>query len=300
MLPLSPSTLRLHVPIQLTLDFRQRVSLLAFSLTVKPQCGAGKAEGKSSEQSRSRTYPNFLIASSSTFTSPIHSQQIPHHLKPKMAPAPTTKSNKAPSKGGKSGPSKSVSTSKGGKGSAKPSSAGVKKSKKPQGRVSGEQVKTKNALAHKESNKKKKKVYTAQELGIPELNGIRPEGVTKPPNMKKGKKFVDDDEGMNAIMALVMAEKEGNIESKMQKARHLEELREAKKAEAEKRAKSKKESFEGRKQIIAENEKRKKNGDASAPESRKSMKNGYFKGFGDDEPPKSLDSKKSRKRVSFG
>ncbi|KAM0713923.1 hypothetical protein Q7P37_010885 [Cladosporium fusiforme] len=217
-----------------------------------------------------------------------------------MAPAPTTKSNKAPTRGGKSGPSKSVGTSKGGKGSAKPSSAGVKKSKKPQGRVSGEQVKTKNAVAHKETNKKKKKVYTAQELGIPELNGIKPEGVTKPPNMKKGKKFVDDDVGMNAIMALVMAEKEGNIESKMQKARHLEELREAKKAEAEKRAKSKKESFEGRKQIIAESEKKKKNSDAAAPESRKSMKNGYFKGFGDSEPPKSLDSKKTRKRVSFG
>lgn len=220
-----------------------------------------------------------------------------------MAPAPTTKSNKAPTKGGKSGPTKSVAASKGGSG--KPSASKISKSKKPQGRVSGEQVKTKNVLAHKAANKKKKKVYTAQELGIPELNGITPEGVTKPPNMKKGKNFVDDSEGMAAIMAMVMAEKDGNIESKMQKARHLEELREAKKAEAEKRAQSKKETFEGRMENIKNSERSskkqrggKRGGDADEePESRRSMKNGIFKGFGNDPP---LDKKPSKKRVSFG
>jgi 60S ribosomal subunit assembly/export protein LOC1 len=224
-----------------------------------------------------------------------------------MAPAPTTKSNKAPTRGGKSGPSKSVGPSKGGAG--KPSSSKIRKgstsssAKKPQGQVSGEQKKTKSANSHGQANKKKKKVYTAAELGIPELNGITPEGVTKPPNMKKGKNFVDDNEGMAAIMAMVMAEKDGNIESKMQKARHLEELREAKKAEAEKRAQSKKETFEGRMENIKAQEsvKRKRGGkivnDADEPESRKSMKNGHFKGFGNDEP---LDKKPSRKRVSFG
>lgn len=213
-----------------------------------------------------------------------------------MAPAPTTKSNKAPMRTGKSGPSKSIGGSKAG---PKASSAGVKKSKKPQGRVSGEQVKSKSADSRKDANKKKQKVYTAKELGIPELNGIRPEGVSKPPNMKKGKNFVDDNEGMNAIMAMVMAEKEGNIESKMQKARHLEQLREAKKAEAEKRAQSKKATFEDRKKGIKESEKKKRSdSDSSAVESRKSMKNGYFAGFGDDAPPK--DAKKSKKRVSFG
>ena len=223
-----------------------------------------------------------------------------------MAPAPTTKSNKAPTRGGKSGPSKSVGPSKGGAG--KPSSKIRKGStsssaKKPQGQVSGEQKKSKSANSHGQANKKKKKVYTAAELGIPELNGITPEGVTKPPNMKKGKNFVDDNEGMAAIMAMVMAEKDGNNQSKMQKARHLEELREAKKAEAEKRAQSKKETFEGRMENIKAQEsvKRKRGGkianDADEPESRKSIKNGHFKGFGNDEP---LDKKPSRKRVSFG
>jgi 60S ribosomal subunit assembly/export protein LOC1 len=218
-----------------------------------------------------------------------------------MAPAPTTKSNKAPTRGGKSGPTKSVSTSKGGAGISKIRKGSLSKSaKKPQGQVSGEQKKSKSANSHGQANKKKKKVYTAAELGIPELNGITPEGVTKPPNMKKGKNFVDDNEGMAAIMAMVMAEKDGNIESKMQKARHLEELREAKKAEAEKRAQSKKETFEGRMENIKNSEKKKrggKGGDEETPESRKSMKNGTFKGFGN-EP---LDKKpSSRKRVSFG
>lgn len=40
--------------------------------------------------------------------------------------------------------------------------------------------------------KKKKKVYTEKELGIPKLNMITPVGVEKPKGKKKGKVFVDD------------------------------------------------------------------------------------------------------------
>lgn len=40
--------------------------------------------------------------------------------------------------------------------------------------------------------KKKKRVYTEKELGIPQLNMITPVGVTKPKGQKKGKVFVDD------------------------------------------------------------------------------------------------------------
>lgn len=40
--------------------------------------------------------------------------------------------------------------------------------------------------------KKKKKIYTEKELGIPQLNMITPVGVTKPKGKKKGKIFVDD------------------------------------------------------------------------------------------------------------
>jgi 60S ribosomal subunit assembly/export protein LOC1 len=40
--------------------------------------------------------------------------------------------------------------------------------------------------------KKKKKVYSEKELGIPQLNMVTPIGVTKPKGKKKGKVFVDD------------------------------------------------------------------------------------------------------------
>ena len=40
--------------------------------------------------------------------------------------------------------------------------------------------------------KKKQRVYTEKELGIPKLNMITPVGVVKPRGKKKGKVFVDD------------------------------------------------------------------------------------------------------------
>ena len=83
--------------------------------------------------------------------------------------------------------------------------------------------------------KKKKRVYSEKELNIPTLNGIRPAGVQKPHGIKKGKTFVDDKDTMMTILAMVQAEKEGNIESKMIRARQMEEIREARKAEQEKR-----------------------------------------------------------------
>jgi 60S ribosomal subunit assembly/export protein LOC1 len=40
--------------------------------------------------------------------------------------------------------------------------------------------------------KKKRRVYTEKELGIPKLNMVTPIGVEKPKGKKKGKVFVDD------------------------------------------------------------------------------------------------------------
>lgn len=100
--------------------------------------------------------------------------------------------------------------------------------------------------------------YTEKELKVPQLNGIRPAGVQKPPNRKKGKQFVDDGAGMRTILAMVMAEKEGNIESKIMRARQMEELREARKVEAEKRAEGKKAGLEERKEEIKQNKNKKK------------------------------------------
>ena len=40
--------------------------------------------------------------------------------------------------------------------------------------------------------KRKRKVYTEKELGLPKLNMVTPVGVEKPKGKKKGKIFVDD------------------------------------------------------------------------------------------------------------
>ncbi|MCJ1393036.1 60S ribosomal subunit assembly/export protein [Xylographa bjoerkii] len=85
------------------------------------------------------------------------------------------------------------------------------------------------------AGKKKRKVYTDKELGLPKLNMITPVGVEASRGKKRGKVFVDDAESMMTILAMVNADKEGQIESKMMKSRQMEEIREARKAEAEKR-----------------------------------------------------------------
>lgn len=96
-----------------------------------------------------------------------------------MAPTRTVKS-KSLSKNGKSS-----------KGSGKSSASGAntksKVSKKPKG-PPPKQQKTKSAIP----TRKKKRVYTEKELGIPKLNMITPVGVELPKGKKKGKVFVDD------------------------------------------------------------------------------------------------------------
>lgn len=133
------------------------------------------------------------------------------------------------------------------KGSSKRSPAG---SSKPKPRPSGkrpppQQVKTKPG-AHNPTKPKKRKqrVYTDGELGLPALNMTTPAGVQKPKGKKKGKIFVDDQESMMTILAMVNAEKEGQIESKMMKARQMEEIREARRKEAEARHEKKNEKLE--------------------------------------------------------
>ena len=89
---------------------------------------------------------------------------------------------------------------------------------------------------------KKRPTYSEQQLGIPKLNMITPIGVQKSRGKKKGKIFVDDrvccqsnrtsvfvlrqvvadqalqQESMMTILAMVNADKEGHLESKMMKA----------------------------------------------------------------------------------
>ena len=62
---------------------------------------------------------------------------------------------------------------------------------------------------------------------------------------------------MMTILAMVNADKEGQIESKMIKARQMEEIREARMREAEKRDETKKERFEETKNALRKKRKKK-------------------------------------------
>ncbi len=72
---------------------------------------------------------------------------------------------------------------------------------------------------------------------------------------------------MMTILAMVNADKEGQIESKMMKARQMEEIREARKAEAEKRQEFRKAKLDETKAGIRKKRKR-----ASALEEKDDMK----------------------------
>ncbi|GAM82611.1 hypothetical protein ANO11243_005930 [Dothideomycetidae sp. 11243] len=190
----------------------------------------------------------------------------------------------APVRGGKSAPSKTTKGKSFSKGASKVTKSSSSASKpKKSGPIKATQQKTKSTITRPE--KKKKRVYTDKELGIPSLNGIKPTGVLKPHGTKKGKTFVDDREGMMAILAMVQAEKEGDIESKIMRARQMEEVREAKRAEAERRDGERKRKFEEVKDEVrkAEGDKRKRRNERTKAPTQEVMP-----------------EKKTKKRVSFG
>ncbi|MCJ1472794.1 60S ribosomal subunit assembly/export protein [Lambiella insularis] len=137
-----------------------------------------------------------------------------------------------------------------------------------------------------QAQKKKRKLYTEKELGLPKLNMITPVGVEVPRGRKRAKVFVDDAESMMTILAMVNADKEGQIESKMVKSRHMEEIREARKAEATKREEMHKGKLEAAKESMRKKRKRKGREEDSVPVNKSESL--AVKAF------------KPRKRVSFG
>ncbi|EGO60779.1 hypothetical protein NEUTE1DRAFT_57533 [Neurospora tetrasperma FGSC 2508] len=168
-----------------------------------------------------------------------------------MAPTKTIKNKHAANKSG----------IKGSKDAERSRNDGVLKSKgKPKGKAHTLVTANKGRPNIQEliARKKKKKTYSEKELAIPELNMITPVGVTKPKGKKKGKVFVDDKESMATILAIVQAEKEGQIESKMIKARQMEEIREARRAEAEKKEAERKARLEETKDSLRKKRKRSK------------------------------------------
>jgi 60S ribosomal subunit assembly/export protein LOC1 len=74
---------------------------------------------------------------------------------------------------------------------------------------------------------------------------------------------------MMTILAMVNADKEGQIESKMMKARQMEEIREARKAEADKRQEMRKSKLDEAKEGLRKKRKR-PTGDGDAKENTKS------------------------------
>src|SRR5690348_11811883 len=93
--------------------------------------------------------------------------------------------------------------------------------------------------------KKKQPEYTEKQLGLPALNSIVPANAKTVQRAggtgkKKNKVYVDDPESMMTILAIVNAEKEGQIESKVAKERQMEEIREARRKEAEKKEEKRK------------------------------------------------------------
>ncbi|KIV98976.1 uncharacterized protein PV09_09304 [Verruconis gallopava] len=110
-----------------------------------------------------------------------------------------------------------------------------------------DQVMTQRRVA--DANKSKHKLlkshsYSDKQLNLPTLNMVAPVGVQKPKGKKKGKVFVDDAESMRTILAMVSAESDGKIESKMQKFRQMEEIREARRVELEKKEQDKKQKLD--------------------------------------------------------
>lgn len=114
----------------------------------------------------------------------------------------------------------------------------------------GKSNKTRNRAIDKGKiqTKPKKRTYTEKELKIPKLNtALNPVGVKV--KGKKGKKFADESKILQ-IIAEVNEETSAFNASKLEKARQLEEIREAKRKEIEERERQQQEKLEKKKKEL--------------------------------------------------
>ncbi|EPE02953.1 60s ribosomal subunit assembly export protein loc1 [Ophiostoma piceae UAMH 11346] len=183
-----------------------------------------------------------------------------------MAPTRTVKNKHAANKSGiknsKTASRSGRPTSFGGLGNRSgvgSGAEGVVKTKREKGKLPASQLNNRSKLLDMIRKRRLPgggRSYTEKELDIPKLNTITPIGVQKPKGKKKGKIFVDDKESMTTILAMVQAEKDGQIESKIMKARQMEEIRQARAAEAEKKDEERKSKMEDKKASLRKKRKR--------------------------------------------
>lgn len=163
------------------------------------------------------------------------------------------------------------------------------------------QVKTKPG-AQTVKSKKKKPSYTDAQLNLPVLNSIVPANAKTThkaggTGKKKGKVYVDDAESMMTIMAIVNAEKDGELEGKVQKERQMEEIREARRKEAEKKELARRGKIESVKEDIKSAKRSKRFGSGGQRERDGAGATG--KTGQDGESGKEKSGKPKRKSVSF-
>ena len=93
---------------------------------------------------------------------------------------------------GKAGKSTAGRSGKNGKSSSKPSPSSTSTKNRVSKKFKAPPTKQQKTKSSSAPVKKKRKVYTDKELGLPKLNMITPVGVEKPKGKKKGKVFIDD------------------------------------------------------------------------------------------------------------
>lgn len=119
--------------------------------------------------------------------------------------------------------------------------------------LKGRELKKHLRSAQLYGKKKKERVYTEKELGIPKLNkAITPGTIVK--KGKKGKKFISDDDTntLQRLIKQVNDERDLVNESKLEKSKRLEEIRDLRRKEMEGREEAKKAKLENAKANIKE------------------------------------------------